>query len=638
MKRHTIALLSAAVLAVTSCTFTAPYYGLDDPDTLQEVRSELMTTFTEMNGSLLPRDGRSLTPFLTVQDGANSKATVPVWSATSYTLPDTVDTPVTGSVVNYPEPGQTTSWEIVKLTTANLYRVTATTTYPESDPRNSYVESYYIKSLDGNWTNADEVTDAAGQRNTKFRIVNRLTYDDGSVQNETIVYDMDTKPAFATFSLDGSLEYPAAFQPETDAGATWSSVSVYTRELEDAPSFSFWNGNRATYIIGARYYTERLVDGQLQADSVVFEKAVTALETLGGEYVDSTSALYLRELDRNPDQDYLALSVIRQRVVFEWNSAELKPGSALSRETRTRTRVVNIADQKDDYITIINSEAAELTKADTTIWIPDADDPDIVDLSSADTVSIKATNEVFTAEDSVPVNVVLGNMPTGYAGTLYYSISEGTALATDVGNDISGDLLDLAGSGSIVGSFDGEQGTVIPSSVAAGLDFSQRGTIGAWVYADSVSDFAGIAHAGIRSDFSDELWTLQLWYGKPAFGLAGHIGTQYTYDIVTANTKLKTGKWYFILATWDIAADYLKIYTNGRQPKTASFQNLTTSATFAVDPPIVIGSQHYDATYTLKEYYGWDGKINGVIADSEVWTADQIAAYYDENKNKTASW
>ena len=43
-------------------------------------------------------------------------------------------------------------------------------------------------------------------------------------------------------------------------------------------------------------------------------------------------------------------------------------------------------------------------------------------------------------------------------------------------------------------------------------------------------------------------------------------------------------------------------------------------------------------TQVLSGYYGFNGKINGVMVDTAVWSASDIQAFYNANKDKTAGW
>ena len=148
---------------------------------------------------------------------------------------------------------------------------------------------------------------------------------------------------------------------------------------------------------------------------------------------------------------------------------------------------------------------------------------------------------------------------------------------------------------------------------------------------------------GIKSDFSDELWTLQFWGSNnvPAFGLVAQ--TPYAYDMVLSKVALKLNLWYHLAATWDLAGNTMKIYVNGILQGSTAFKNVKTTSTFApISPdtfvPVVVGSQFYDGKKVLPGYYGTNGDINGVLIENRVWSAQEIQDFYELNKFKTAAW
>ncbi|MBN2874746.1 MAG: LamG domain-containing protein [Spirochaetales bacterium] len=632
--------LAAALFVLafaSSCTLTMAPEGISAGGDLDEFQGTYMTTFDILNGTFISSD-RALTPFGSASTGTQPRATVPTWGTTSYDLPDSVGETRTGTQADYPEPGQTSSWVVEKLSTDYVFSIKVTTTFPDYDPRLKQEEWYYIHDIaagDGNaigtWTNDDPISTPTGVDDAKYRSKNELTFRDDSVQTETIV---DVTNRFAAFDIDGSLEYPQAFAPAADASATWSSVVVYTREYADSPSFSFWSGNRVRAIVGVRFYTEHLTEGdtKLVGSTLVFEKAATTLNTEDGDVIDPASGFFMPDIAAEPDQAYLALSVVRQEIVYDYDAVTQTPDySNAVRDTRTKTRVVNIATQQDNYVEIINDEAAAITSAYDTLWIPSGSELSVVNLDTAVTVNTKTENTAISTTDSEPVAIVT-DTPISDLGTLYAAIN-GAPLETVVTDDIAGDLLDTAGN-RIVSTYNGKQGTLLDTDA---YDFHVRGTVQAWVNVKKTTSYPGIVHAGIRSDFADEIWSLQFWNtNTPAFGLSANSGS--SYDIVQSNQKLNLGSWYHIVATWDLGTNSMKIYVNGVETGSRGFSNISMSSSFATGSPVVIGSQFYDGTKTLNKYYGLNGKVNGVIIDERVWSAAEIAAFYDANKDKTASW
>jgi len=95
------------------------------------------------------------------------------------------------------------------------------------------------------------------------------------------------------------------------------------------------------------------------------------------------------------------------------------------------------------------------------------------------------------------------------------------------------------------------------------LTLASEGTIEAVIRADSHQPFAGVVHKGVRPDFSDECYSLQFWGnngtdGTLRFSIFNEKGD---YAYVDSNTKLATGTWYYVTATWN--ASEIKLYING---------------------------------------------------------------------------
>jgi hypothetical protein len=630
MRRYSLTALVALAAIFSSCTLGLGSAAKLDSDDLAEFQGAYMTTFDILNGSFLSSD-RALTPFNGTPASSSSKATVPMWTNTTYSLPTNSGDVTTGSRTNYPEPGQTSSWT-VRNEGSNRYYIEVTTSFPTYDARSKQQEFYYITSTNDIWDFNDPICDNLGVPNAAYRAKNELTFRDGSIQKETIV---EVSSRFEAFDTAGSLDYPDAFVPKSDPGATWSSVVVYTRTYTDSPSFSFWYGNRVRTIVGIRYYTEHLTNGNtnLEGSTLVFEKAITTVFSEGGDFLNAYSSLFLPYVANSPNQAFLALSVVRQSILYDYDNALAKVDyDSAVRDTRTKTRVVNIGTQQDNYITRINDEAADITNAYATLWIPTGEDSAIVNLGDSTTVDVKTSNLVVTTNDSAPIQII-GNTfdPLNDLSDLYVSVDMGAPTNSPASTDIAGDLI---GTGDVK-VFNGHQGITLPGNDYA---FHDKGTIQAWVYISIPTNFGGIVHSGMQADFLDEIWSLQFWGNNntPCFSLSSQ--SPYKFDYVTSSQRLNNNKWYYLVSTWDLAANSMKIYVDGVLKGSSGFSNVKVNSTFETDSPVVIGSQFYDASELLSGYYGVNGKINGVLIDHSVWTAAEIKAFYDANKAKTASW
>jgi hypothetical protein len=390
---------------------------------------------------------------------------VPISGAQTYDLPGSGETN-TGSQTNYPEPGQSSSWTIEPHATLdNVYLIKVTTNFPEYDPRLRQEEWYYLRDNQdgdplayGTWTTADVISDDDGNVDPMSRERNILYYRDGSTQEEMIT---DVTSRFSPFDINGSLDYPGAFKPIADTEAEYSSVVVYTRNYNDTPYFSFWSGNRVRTIVGVRYYTEKITaDHQyLIGTMIVFEKAITSLMTTDGDFTDYYSSLFLPQIADDPNQSYLALTTIRQQTTYKVSNYVSDTNYTLNydqstRDTRAKTRVVNIANQQDNYVTLINDEAATIANASGTLWVPNGDDPSIVNLSGDTAVDVETKNTVVTTGDSDPIAIVVSDPGTGDISTLYNSVNLEAPTNSPVSNDIAGDLTGV----NDVKVFNGHQG------------------------------------------------------------------------------------------------------------------------------------------------------------------------------------
>lgn len=648
MKRITVYISALAILMISSCTLFNTPPALSAGGELGAIRAKYLTSFDILNGTFV-QSGRALLPFNQAAQDPTARATVPV-----YSLPGPIYFPTLGvsapqTISNYPEAGQTSVWTVETTGTDDVYLVKVTTSFPSYDPRDRQEEWYYVKDLDsiGIWTTADIITDADGNPDSKHRERNHLYFRDGSVQTETIVKIPEPSARYAAFDVGGSLEYPGAFLPNTDSSpnAVYSSAVVYHRDYSDAPDYSFWNGQRVKAIVGIRYYTEQLVPGSgapthLRGTTIAFEKAITSLYTGGGDFVNAYSSLFLAKVEAEPDQAFLALTVLRQETVYKLASY-VSPSnftvdySQSSRDTRSKTRVLSVATANDSYITLVNDEAAAIASAGGTLWVPTANDPAIG--GSYESVGTRQSSTVVTTSDGAPL-VILTDTPIGELGTLYKSVVAGAAVGAGVIPPNATIPGDLTGPDQFL-QFNGLQG-IQPAEPNA-YSFFDKGTVHAWVYVNTSTNYGGIVHAGIETDFSDELWTLQFVGNNNTPGFALVAQGPYVYDLVQSSERLVNGRWYHLVGSWDREADFLRIYVNGVQRGSARFRNVRSNfpaSRFANPAPVVIGSQFYDSTKVLPGYYGINGRINGVIIENRAWSATEIRNFYEAHKDKTAFW
>lgn len=646
--------LLVSIFAISSCTL------VDNPNTLptlqvlpgseelQNFQTTFMASFEMFNGSF-SSSSRALTPFQQrASSSQQARATVPLFGADSITLP-TGSTELTGSRSDYPEPAQNSNWTISGFPPVpNAYEIKVTTSFQSYDPRSFQEEIYLIKDVDtnGQWTTADLIIDSTGVQNDAYRLYNRLYYRDGSFQDEVIVQVRKPTTAgnmltgydyFGVFDASDALDYPDVFAPTLHGGvggATYSSVVAYTRSFLSAPSYSFWAGKRARSIVGVRYYTEHLTEGdtKLVSDLAMFEKAIDSLVTTSGSFVNASSDLFLPALASNRNPTLLSQSVLRQQITYGWNSASSTVNyNSASRDTRMKTVVVNISNNADYYITRVNNEAALLVNGSSTINIPSGDATEIVNSDPDAAVFNKFDQKTVTTGSLTPLDIVVGTA-TGDLGTLYKSLAEGAAsIAINGADDIPGDI-----TGTVdVKSFSGAQGF----DTGANASYTAAGTVEAWVYMNSVTDTGGIVHAGKNSDWLDELWSLQLNGTSRQVMFALVAQGPYTYGYALSGTKINTKKWYYLVGTWSSNATNttLKVYINGVLDKTSTSANVKTSSSYSGPVDVIVGSQFY-ADKVLPGYYGFDGKINGVLFSAAAKTPTEILDFYNLHKAKTANW
>jgi hypothetical protein len=651
--------LIPAALAVVLAGCVPVGQGADavSPSDLAAFQKVFMSSYyAEREGT--PAGSKGLTPFLKVVDaqGAQARATI-----NTGLLSNTSFSSLTPKAfANYPEPGQTTTFTITtKDATNTVYDIVATTAYPAGDIRSTYVEEYYVKDgnptfvtpADGKWDVNDPIVKQSGGswvQDQKARVQQVLTFTDGTTRAETIVAQTQDwglsptfAPKFASFDVNGSLDFSQAFYPQqiqgTDsdyAKVRFSSVVVYDVTPSANSSFWFWQGTQAQSILGIRYYTEYW-DTTLHtfnSYTVAFEKTIDTLTTTGGSFSQTLQTVFV-----GSQFNTLAESVLRQQVSYPLDPATDNLVLSMGQKaTNMQTRVANITGQKDFYLQQLNTDTVSLsTWATTTIYTPTG--------AVNEVVATKPNAFLYSRTQAVPAGGIplavpsgtLDNTGTGDLATLYTSIQEGNAVVP-TGTTIPGSIQPPA----VLWQYSGSQGTTVQDTTAYRL--GNTGTVEAWVYINQQTDTGGIVHKGVQADFSDEAYSLQFWgnQGQIAWVIdkPGSAGAQ--YDLLTSTINLNTGKWYYLVATWDATASpkYNNLYINGTLNNTMVPSWTPNEADPANTSAVIIGSQlptQYSAAYG---YFGFDGKINGVRITATPKTAAAAAADYATYVLQTANW
>ncbi|MGA2977193.1 MAG: LamG domain-containing protein [Spirochaetia bacterium] len=655
MRKHLLFLIPACVtLALSGCIFFNRTTNTPSAADLASFQKVYMSSYYAERGGV-PEGSKGLTPFLKVSRGSQgAKTTINTSLLTDAHFASLAPT----SFTNYPEPGQTTTFTISTKDSANhVYDIVATTTYPSDDIRMSYVEEYYVMDgnptwgtgADGIWDVNDAIVTQSGSswvQDQKARVKQVLTFTDGTTRTETII--AQTKdwglnppflPKFASFDVNGSLDFSQLFYPAetTDSRVRFSSVVMYYVTPSSTTNYWFWQGTQAKTILGIRYYTEYwdTTANTFNGYTISFEKTLDTLTTTGGSFTQTLSSVFA-----GSQFNTLAESVLRQQVSYSLDASGNLILSTGQKATNMQTRVADITSDKDFYLQQMNDDYVNLSSwTTTTIYTPTGSVNEVV---ASDPTAFLYSRTQAVPSSGIPLAVPAGtadNTGTGDLATLYTAITEG-AVTVSTGTTIPGSIQPAG----VEWQYSGSQGTTIPDTPS--YDLSTKGTIEAWVYIKSLTDTGGIVHKGDLADFSDECFSLQFWgnQGQVAFVIDPATATgSGGYYLRTSSINLNIGKWYYLVATWDATAStpYASLYINGQLDNGSASPSSPTAASITARvnaSTLVVGSQlpvTYDATYG---YFGFNGKINGVKVYNTAVAASTVAANYAAYVTQTVNW
>jgi hypothetical protein len=309
-----------------------------------------------------------------------------------------------------------------------------------------------------------------------------------------------------------------------------------------------------------------------------------------------------------------------------------------------KTRVVNLnVGQKDFYLTQLNTEAAQLSQATSTLQTPSGA-ADAIIAGDPTTLAFTRSQQVSPATGTLPFAILTSDVSgSGTLATIYTAITEGSYVTTPPATAPApaSNLLPTSGT---ISAFNGAQsiGTVLnPATTTVTNTMGSKGTVEAWIYMTSIADTAGIVHKGTAVDFSDECFSLQGWgNGGQMAIILDKAGTGNTYDGVYSKINLKIKTWYYIVATWDTTAgsSFVRLYINGNRttlgasgaPSVALYRENTSS--------VLVGSQLPSVYSTAYGYFGFNGKITGANVSQTPLTDAQVTTNYNASVGYTASW
>ena len=309
MKRHIA--IKAFVTVVVLLIFAGCQFGLE-PENEDTAVDEFVSLFDvsyelELQGTVSISDSLASAG---VPDFSELSASTTVNAPTGG-----IEAPGSGSVDNFPEPGQTTEYEVVVSSEyPGFFEITAVTTpmrgYEDQFVAQRTEETWYVDDNDddGIWEQSDGgATDPAGLYGSLRRAKQSDFFEDGTERKYVILATSDpsspTQVSYAPFDYEGSMEFPeealsGEYVPATDGSASFSSQVTYIHELDRTLNFWFRSGSVVNPTIqGVRYYTEH--------------------ENGSGQLIGTTYALEVVHGVVNGSSETLSETVIRKEVTFD---------------------------------------------------------------------------------------------------------------------------------------------------------------------------------------------------------------------------------------------------------------------------------------------------------------------------------
>ena len=245
---------------------------------------------------------------------ASIRTVIPAWDADIG--PSTF---TSGSIENWPENGQTTSWTATLTTVTDVYFIEATTTYDRDEDANidRTEEFYYVKDMAplDSWGSEDLYVDATGAVDSKKRQRFRTYFADSTIRREQIVADATDGASgqYAIFDFNGTLDYDSLEIPSdtftAGENSRWSSKVAYAHNMKDNQYWTWWGDLSRASLRGDRYYSSGMVDGSFVESYIFIESGLARNIVWSDEAVEAAP-----ELTLDDERSALFTGVMRMKI------------------------------------------------------------------------------------------------------------------------------------------------------------------------------------------------------------------------------------------------------------------------------------------------------------------------------------
>jgi len=291
-----------------SCTQSTSFAPLADVDLL-DFQTHYMSSFNANTSTAVKVQSRATITLGSGAAGSKTFASGQTWATLK------TNSAAVNQVANYPDAGQTTSFTVADTLAANVYRITATTTFASGDARSSYREVYHVQDVApmGTWTEADAVGSLSGTTftaNIASRASMTLTFANGDLRDEAI---LSNTTLYAMPSISGSLNLTPSSEPAVvTSGVAYSSVVGYVTKPTSLNASSLWTGLNTNLpnVIGLRFYSEQ--NGVWSM--VSFERITKEEQDLSSLTLADLEAVIFTGKKKTTTYTTLATSVLRENA------------------------------------------------------------------------------------------------------------------------------------------------------------------------------------------------------------------------------------------------------------------------------------------------------------------------------------